>query len=123
MTTTTVEMNPGDSTETIRLRIELAKLQAELETLRTKGKPTSPGMKVSPKGALSVYGLGRFPVTLYKAQWYRLLEMTDRIREFIKLNDASLTEKSDESAEEKAVREAHNAEQIQVAQRQRAVGR
>jgi hypothetical protein len=51
-------------------------------------------MKVSEKGALSVYGLGRFPVTLYKEQWVRLLELADDIRGFIKDNDAALKVKA-----------------------------
>jgi hypothetical protein len=48
---------------------------------------------VSEKGALSVYGMGRFPVTLYKEQWLRLLDMSDDIRAFIKANDAQLKAK------------------------------
>jgi hypothetical protein len=74
-------------------------MQAELERLRAENdalKKTSAkglSMKVSEKGALSVYGLGRFPVTLYKEQWTKLLEMTDDIRAFIKANDASLKTK------------------------------
>jgi hypothetical protein len=50
-------------------------------------------MKVSAKGAVSVYGLGRFPVTLYKEQWTKLLDMADDIRRFIRDNDASLKAK------------------------------
>jgi hypothetical protein len=50
-------------------------------------------MKVSEKGGLSVYGLGRFPVTLYKEQWNKLLDMTEDIRTFIKSNDAQLKTK------------------------------
>jgi len=51
-------------------------------------------LKVSEKGGLSVYGLGRFPVTLYKEQWTTLLDMADDIRVFIRSNEASLTTKS-----------------------------
>jgi hypothetical protein len=50
-------------------------------------------MKVSEKGALSVYGLGRFPVTLYKEQWTKLLAMADEIREFIAEHEADLKTK------------------------------
>ena len=50
-------------------------------------------MKVSEKGALSVYGMGRFPVTLYKEQWLRLLDMSSEIRAFIAENDARLKAK------------------------------
>ena len=79
-------------------------LQAELELLRAKNaeltekltKPASRGqmsLKVSEKGGLSVYGLGRFPVTLYREQWDKLLGMADEIREFIKANDQALKKK------------------------------
>ena len=50
-------------------------------------------MKVSEKGAVSVYGMGRFPVTLYKEQWLKLLNMSDEIREFIAENEARLKAK------------------------------
>ena len=50
-------------------------------------------MKVSEKGALSIYGMGRFPVTLYKEQWLRLLGMADEIRNFIAANEATLKAK------------------------------
>ena len=50
-------------------------------------------LKVSEKGALSVYGLGRFPVTLYREQWEKLLGMTDEIRRFIEQNDHLLKKK------------------------------
>ena len=43
-------------------------------------------MKVSEKGAVSIYGMGRFPVTLYKEQWLKLLDMSDDIRAFISAN-------------------------------------
>jgi hypothetical protein len=51
-------------------------------------------LKVSEKGGVSVYGLGRFPVTLYKEQWTKLLDMTDDIRAFIRSNESSLKTKS-----------------------------
>lgn len=50
-------------------------------------------MKVSEKGGLSIYGLGRFPVTLYKEQWTRLLDMSDEIRQFIAANEGKLKSK------------------------------
>jgi hypothetical protein len=74
-------------------------MKAELERLREENaalkKGTSPGlrMKVSEKGALSVYGMGRFPVTLYKEQWLRLLNIADDIRAFIAANDSQLKAK------------------------------
>jgi hypothetical protein len=74
-------------------------LKAELERLRNenaalkKGAASGISMRVSEKGALSVYGMGRFPVTLYKEQWLKLLDMADDIRKFISANDAQLKTK------------------------------
>jgi len=71
------------------LRKELEQLRAENEALKAKmSRPTS--IRVSEKGAVSVYGLGRFPVTLYKGQWLRLLSMADDIKRFISENEARL---------------------------------
>ena len=71
------------------LKAEIEKLRAENDELkRSSSKGLS--LKVSQKGALSVYGLGRFPVTLYKEQWLRLLEKAEEIQEFIKQNDSQL---------------------------------
>ena len=72
---------------------KLARLEAENQALReqTEKKNNSQmRLKVSEKGGLSLYGLGRFPVTLYKEQWGRLLDYTDEIRSFLKENDALL---------------------------------
>ncbi|MBN1959830.1 MAG: hypothetical protein JW841_02685 [Deltaproteobacteria bacterium] len=74
------------------LKKELERLKAENESLK-KGSRTQT-MRVSEKGGLSVYGLGRFPVTLYKEQWLKLLDMADDIRTFIKNNDDKLKSKS-----------------------------
>jgi hypothetical protein len=71
------------------LRAELARLQRENEALKARTK-TSPSLKVSEKGGVSVYGLGRFPVTLYKEQWLKLLGMADEIRRFIQENEGRL---------------------------------
>lgn len=70
---------------------------AELEALvhklsAAKPKPT-PSLKVSAKGAVSLYGLGRWPVTLYAAQWETVLDMAEDIREFIADNEAKLSRK------------------------------
>ena len=71
---------------------ELARLKAENERLkRTANRGTS--LKVSEKGGVSVYGMGRFPVTLYKEQWTRLLDMADEIRAFIAANESQLKAK------------------------------
>jgi hypothetical protein len=76
--------------ENRRLENELAK--ARLENDKLKGIQT-PWLKVSQKGALSVYGLGRFPVSLYKSQWLKLLSMTNEIQSFIAKNNDVLAEK------------------------------
>jgi hypothetical protein len=74
-------------------------MKAELERLRNenaalkKGAATGITMKVSEKGALSIYGMGRFPVTLYKEQWLKLLEVSDDIRTFIAANEGQLKTK------------------------------
>jgi hypothetical protein len=74
------------------LKAELEKLKAENE--RLKGQRGRSGyLKVSEKGGVSVYGLGRFPVTLYKEQWIKLLAMADEIRAFIKQHDSELKAK------------------------------
>ena len=74
------------------LKAELERLKAENEALKNRGNKGL-YMKVSEKGALSVYGLGRFPVTLYKEQWTRLLSLADEIRLFLQENDAKLKTK------------------------------
>ena len=76
------------------LKAELARLQAENERLKSqRGRAVS--LKVSEKVGVSVYGLGRFPVTLYKEQWTKLLDMAEEIRSFLKENDARLKTKGD----------------------------
>jgi hypothetical protein len=75
-------------------------VQAELERLRTENATlkarTAKGvsLKVSEKGGVSVYGLGRFPVTLYKEQWTKLLDMADEIRAFVREHEAELKAKA-----------------------------
>ena len=77
------------------LQAELERLKAENEALKSGGRPArgAISMKVSEKGAVSVYGLGRFPVTLYKEQWDRLLQTGDEIRAFIAQNEDKLKKK------------------------------
>ena len=81
-------MNPED------LQAEIERLKAENESLKT-ARPAKGAIsiKVSEKGAVSVYGLGRFPVTLYKEQWERLLQSEDDIRKFIAENESRLKKK------------------------------
>jgi uncharacterized phosphosugar-binding protein len=74
------------------LRAELERLRKENAAL-VKEASSSVRMKVSEKGAVSVYGMGRFPVTLYKEQWLRLLDLAPDIRAFIAANEAQLKTK------------------------------
>ena len=78
------------------LKSELERLRAENEALkRSSSKGLS--LRVSEKGAVSVYGLGRFPVTLYKEQWLRLLDMSEDIKMFIRQNEVQLKSKATQS--------------------------
>ena len=74
------------------VQAELERLRAENEALRARGA-RGVSLKVSEKGGVSVYGLGRFPVTLYKEQWTKLLDMAEEIRAFIKAHDKELKAK------------------------------
>ena len=76
------------------LKAELERLKAENERLKSQ-RGRSVTLKVSEKGGVSVYGLGRFPVTLYKEQWSKVLAMADEIRAFINEHDAELKAKPD----------------------------
>jgi hypothetical protein len=76
------------------LKAELDRLRAENEQLKAQ-KTRGVSLKVSEKGGVSVYGLGRFPVTLYKEQWAKLLDMANDIRAFIKENESRLKAKGD----------------------------
>lgn len=75
---------------------KLARLEAENLALKEQIDQRKPGelrLKISEKGGLSVYGLGRFPVTLYKEQWARLLNHVDEIKRFLKDHDHELKAK------------------------------
>jgi hypothetical protein len=74
------------------LKAELEKLKAENAALKARGSK-GVSMKVSEKGGLSVYGLGRFPITLYQEQWLKLLDLTEDIRGFIRENEGKLKKK------------------------------
>ncbi len=69
---------------------ELLKRIAELEQQVRARKPAALEFRVSDKGGISVYGLGRFPVTLYYEQWTRLLARADELRAFIEENKGKL---------------------------------
>ena len=74
------------------LHAEIERLKAENERLKTQ-RASRIALRVSEKGGVSLYGLGRFPVTLYKEQWIKLLDMADEIRAFIGKHDAELKAK------------------------------
>jgi len=74
------------------MKAELERLRKENAALK-KGAAAGITMKVSEKGALSIYGMGRFPVTLYKEQWLKLLDLSDDIRTFIAANERQLKTK------------------------------
>jgi hypothetical protein len=74
------------------LKAEVERLKAENAALKAQSS-RSVSIKVSEKGGVSIYGLGRFPVTLYKEQWTKLLDMADDIRAFLKEHDAELKAK------------------------------
>lgn len=75
------------------LKAELERLKAENEALKAKTTRAT-SIRVSEKGGVSVYGLGRFPVTLYKEQWLKLLDMAEELKGFIAENEGKLKTKS-----------------------------
>jgi hypothetical protein len=80
------------------MQAEIERLRAENESLKKPARGQL-SLRVSEKGALSVYGMGRFPVTLYREQWEKLLGMSDQIQQFIKDNDHLLKKKDAAAAE------------------------
>ena len=74
------------------LQAEVERLKAENAALKARAT-RGISIKVSEKGGVSIYGLGRFPVTLYKEQWAKLLDMADDIRAFLKEHDTELKTK------------------------------
>ncbi len=75
-----------------QMKEELERLRIENEALKKRSEKGL-SLKVSQKGGVSVYGLGRFPVTLYKEQWEKLLDISDEIRAFIQENEPQLKTK------------------------------
>ena len=79
------------------MKAELDRLRKENEDLKqVRKRGGSLSLKVSQKGAVSLYGMGRFPVTLYMEQWIRLLDFAEEIRAFIKENEGALKTKGEE---------------------------
>jgi len=78
------------------LQAELDRLRAENESLKKRAE-RAVFLKVSDKGGVSLYGLGRFPVTLYVEQWEKVLEMGPEIKTFLDTNRASLKKKEQRS--------------------------
>ncbi len=78
------------------IQMSNADLRKQIEALKAQlaSQPKSISMKVSEKGALSVYGLGRFPVTLYAGQWDRLLGQSEAIKSFLTAHKDTLATKS-----------------------------
>jgi hypothetical protein len=77
---------------TEELQLELERLRAENEILKKRSE-RSVFLKVSDKGGVSLYGLGRFPITLYVEQWEKVLDMAPEIRTFLETNRSSLKRK------------------------------
>jgi len=91
--TTTIDITEQMLADQAAMQEEILRLRAQLQA---KAKPAfKPSLKVSEKGGVSVYGLGRFPVTLYREQWERLLGMTDDIRAFLAANADKLKVKGE----------------------------
>ncbi len=83
-----------DVAQQAQLQAQLAALMAENAALKAKAAQAGTfKLKVSEKGALSLYGMGRFPVTLYKQQWRKVIARAGEIEAFIKANEATLTSK------------------------------
>lgn len=87
------------ASNTIRSKMADEDLKAEVERLRRENEALKQGskrgvsLKVSEKGGVSVYGLGRFPITLYQEQWTKLLDMAEEIRAFIAQHKSELKTK------------------------------
>lgn len=81
----------------VDMKAELERLRRENEELKqTRKRGGALNLKVSQKGAVSLYGMGRFPVTLYKEQWLRMLDFAEEIRAFVKENESQLKTKGEE---------------------------
>lgn len=88
-------MTSMNSPDLAALKAMIDQLTAENARLKSNKASSGSGLKVSAKGALSFYGLGRFPVTLYKSQWRKLLSNTEAIVKFLDENDAVLASREE----------------------------
>ena len=87
-------MSNTTSNGSFDITAELASLRDENEALKAKdAKRSVLTLKVSDKGAVSLYGMGRFPTTLYGQQWEKVLNHADTIRAFLKDNQSKLAVK------------------------------
>ena len=102
--------NTENTAEMMARIAELEAMQAELKALKAKVKNT-PRLKVSQKGAISVYGLQRMPVTLYVGQWERIAQLVESgvFADFIAQNEATLTRKGEAPLAKPAVTESPKA--------------
>jgi len=102
--------NTNDNAAVFARIAELEAMQAELKALKAK-TANMPRLKVSKKGAISVYGLQRMPVTLYAGQWERIAELVNdgTLGAFIAANEANLTRKGEEPLAKPAVTESQPA--------------
>lgn len=80
------------------MELELIQLRAENEALKRKKEFAGSNLKISEKGAISLFGMGRFPVTLYKEQWLKIISMVDELKAFIEANDSRLSVKTKNKA-------------------------
>jgi len=115
----------AENTADVMARIaELEKMQAELKELKAKVKNT-PRLKVSQKGAISVYGLQRMPVTLYVGQWERIAELVNSgvFSDFIAQNESALTRKGEQPLAKPAVADKPKAKKVtKTARKAKAAG-
>jgi hypothetical protein len=72
------------------LKAEIERLKKENQDLQNLNSTDDLSLKIGQKGGLSLYGLGRFPVTLYKNQWLKLINYTDTIAAFIEVHNNEL---------------------------------
>ena len=86
------KQNGRDGMNEAEMKAELERLRAENAKLKSKDS-AGLSLKVSEKGAVSLYGMGRFPVTLYKEQWLRVIASASEIETFIRENDSKLKTK------------------------------